>query len=71
MLRDAHRLAGIPGVMVHGRLDISGPPDVAWQLAKVWPDAELVLVDDAGHTTGNPTTEAAILAATARFATRP
>ena len=71
VLRDAHRLAGIPGVLIHGRLDISGPPDVAWQLAKVWPDAELVLVDDAGHTTGDPPMAAAILAATERFAVAP
>ena len=49
LLRDAHRLAGIPGVMVHGRYDVSGPLDVAWQLARVWPDGELVVVDDAGH----------------------
>ena len=54
LLRDAHRLAGIPGVLIHGRLDISGPPDTAWQLARVWPDAELVLVDDAGHGAGHP-----------------
>ena len=49
LLRDAHRLAGIPGVMVHGRYDVSGPLDVAWQLAKVWPAGELVVLDDAGH----------------------
>ncbi|PWJ48822.1 proline iminopeptidase [Quadrisphaera granulorum] len=49
LLRDAHRLAGIPGVMVHGRYDVSGPLDVAWQLAKAWPDGELVVVEDAGH----------------------
>ena len=49
LLRDAHRLAGIPGVMVHGRYDVSGPLDVAWQLAKAWPAGELVVLDDAGH----------------------
>ena len=62
------RLAGIPGVLITGRLDISGPPDVAWQLAKRWPDAELVLIDDAGHGAGHRTTEDAIVAATTRFA---
>ena len=34
LLRDADRLAGIPGVLVNGRLDISGPTDIAWQLAR-------------------------------------
>jgi proline iminopeptidase len=49
LLRDAGRLAGIPGVLIHGRLDLSCPLDTAWELAQVWPDAELVVVDDAGH----------------------
>lgn len=49
LLRDAGRLTGIPGVMVHGRMDISGPPDVAWRLAQVWPDAELVLIGEEGR----------------------
>ncbi|WP_222195271.1 prolyl aminopeptidase [Modestobacter italicus] len=49
LLRDAHRLAGIPGVLVHGRLDVSGPLDVAWQLHRAWPESELVVLGDAGH----------------------
>lgn len=53
LIRDLPRLAGIPGVLVHGRLDISSPPDIAWQLARGWPDADLVLVDDAGHGGGS------------------
>ena len=68
LLRDATRLAGIPGVLITGRLDISGPPDIAWELAKRWPDAELVIVDDAGHGAGARTTEDEIIAATNRFA---
>ena len=38
-----------PGVLVHGRLDISAPVETAWQLARAWPDAELHVVEDAGH----------------------
>ncbi len=68
LMRDATRLAGIPGVLIHGRLDISGPPDIAWELARRWPDAELVLVDEAGHGAGHRTTEGEIVAATTRFA---
>ncbi|MDQ2847098.1 MAG: hypothetical protein M3Y77_12280 [Actinomycetota bacterium] len=51
LLRDAHRLAGIPGVLVHGRLDLGGPADTAWQLAQAWPEAELHLVGT-GHAGG-------------------
>ena len=51
LLSNAHKLKGIPGVMIHGRFDISGPPDVPWLLAQVWPDAELHLVRE-GHKGG-------------------
>ncbi|MDQ1717013.1 MAG: proline iminopeptidase, partial [Pseudonocardiales bacterium] len=47
------RLAGIPAALIHGRYDVSGPPDVAWQLHKVWPGSHLVLLDDAGHGGGS------------------
>jgi proline iminopeptidase len=50
LLRDAGCLAGIPGVLIHGRLDLSSPLDTAWELARAWSDAELVVIDDAGHT---------------------
>jgi proline iminopeptidase len=49
LLRDAGRLAGIPGVLIHGRLDMSCPLDTAWQLARAWPDAELLAPADSGH----------------------
>ncbi|MER7417111.1 prolyl aminopeptidase [Micromonospora peucetia] len=49
LLRDAGRLAGIPGVLLHGRLDISSPADTAWRLAQAWPDARLELLEAAGH----------------------
>jgi proline iminopeptidase len=50
LLRDAGRLAGIPGVLVHGRLDLGGPLEAAWSLARAWPGSVLHVVDDAGHT---------------------
>ncbi|MFI8084485.1 prolyl aminopeptidase [Kitasatospora sp. NPDC086009] len=49
LLRDAHRLAGIPGVLVHGRHDMGSPVETAWALAKVWPDARLHIFEDSGH----------------------
>ncbi|CAM5547272.1 alpha/beta fold hydrolase [Streptomyces narbonensis] len=69
LLRDAHRLAGIPGVLIHGRLDMAGPLTTAWELSRAWPDAELHVVEDAGHLGGRRTGEL-ILATMDRFARR-
>ena len=68
LLGNAHRLAGIPALLVHGRLDLSGPADTAWALAQVWPDADLHLTPG-GHR-GDSETERLYLDATNRFATR-
>lgn len=65
LLRDAGRLAGIPGVLIHGRLDVSSPLDVPWELSQAWPDGELVVVDDAGHGGGGIPEE--VVRATDRF----
>jgi proline iminopeptidase len=46
-------LAGIPGILVHGRLDLGSPLQTAWQLAQAWPGSELVVVATAGHSTGD------------------
>jgi proline iminopeptidase len=66
LVRNAGRLAGIPALLVHGRLDLSGPPDVAWRLAQAWPDAELHFV--AGGHTGDDEMSRLWLDATKRFA---
>jgi proline iminopeptidase len=50
LIRGAARLAGIPGVLIHGRGDLGGPVITAWELARAWPDAELIVIDDSGHT---------------------
>jgi proline iminopeptidase len=68
LLRDAGRLAGIPGVLVHGRYDVSGPLDMAWELHRAWPDSELVVVGDAGHS--GASMGPALAAAIERFADR-
>jgi proline iminopeptidase len=68
LLRNVGRLADIPAVLVHGRLDLGGPPDVPWLLAQAWPDAELHLVNT-GHTGGIEMTEHT-RAALDRFARR-
>ena len=67
LLRDASQLKGIPGVLIHGRLDLSAPLLNAWELAQVWPDAELKVIEDAGHT-GSPAMATAITDAITRYA---
>jgi proline iminopeptidase len=50
LIREAGKLAGIPGQLVHGRSDISGPAITPWDLAQAWPGAELHIVEESGHT---------------------
>jgi proline iminopeptidase len=67
LLREAHRLAGIPGVLIHGRLDMGGPLDTAWELSRAWQDAELIVIEDAGHL-GTTETRDQVINALDRFA---
>jgi proline iminopeptidase len=66
LIRDASKLAGIPGVLIHGRNDISGPAITAWDLAQAWPGSELIVIEDSGHT-GSTTMRQAGLAALDRL----
>jgi proline iminopeptidase len=66
LLREAHRLTGIPGVLIHGRLDLGAPPHTAWQLAQAWPGSELIVLETSGHTSNE--LEDHVVAATDRFA---
>ncbi len=68
LLREAGLLAGIPGVLIHGRLDLGSPLLTAWELAQVWPGSELIVVKGAGHTASDPGMTEALIAATDRFA---
>ncbi len=69
MLRDAGRLAAVPGILVQGTLDLGNLLGTPWELARAWPDSELIMVDDAGHGSG-ATLARAIVDATDRFASR-
>ena len=66
LLRNAGALAGIPGVLVNGRFDFQAPLSNAWELKRAWPQAELVVVDGAGHGTDGGI-EAELIRATDRF----
>jgi proline iminopeptidase len=49
IVTNADRLAGIPGWLVQGRLDLSSPLDGAWRLHHAWPDSNLVIIVNEGH----------------------
>ncbi|MFB9951421.1 prolyl aminopeptidase [Rhizobium puerariae] len=68
LLAGAHLLAGIPGVLIQGRLDLQGPPATAHALSRAWAGSALVLVENAGHSTGDGGMAGAIIAAAERFA---
>ncbi|MFC4140624.1 MULTISPECIES: prolyl aminopeptidase [unclassified Microbacterium] len=57
----------IPAVIVQGRHDVCTPMMTAWDLHTAWPEAEFVVVDDAGHSASEPGIAAALRAATDGF----
>jgi proline iminopeptidase len=69
LLRNASTLANIPGVLVNGRFDFQSPITNAWELKRVWPQATIVIVDDAGHADAKVSCE--LVRATDSFAERP
>ncbi|KQX18013.1 MULTISPECIES: prolyl aminopeptidase [unclassified Sphingomonas] len=70
LLRDAGRLRGIPGVIVHGRYDMPCPAHYAWALHKAWPEADFHLIEGAGHAYSEPGILDQLMKATDRFARR-
>ena len=66
LIDGAVRLAGVPGVLVHGRMDVGSPLEVPWRLSRSW--GELAVVDE-GHMGGPATTER-LVSATDGFAWR-
>ena len=67
LLLEAHRLKGIPGVIVHGRYDVVTPIKNAMLLHQAWPDSELRAVADAGHAMTEPGIVHELIRATRKF----
>ena len=67
LLANAARLKDIPGVIIQGRYDVVTPPRSAWDLHRAWPEAEFIMVADAGHTATEPGITDALVRATDRF----
>jgi proline iminopeptidase len=68
ILRDAFRLHGIKGAIVHGRYDMPCPARYAYQLHKAWPQADFHLIEGAGHAYDEPGILDALIKATDCFA---
>lgn len=68
LLRDAAKLKNIPAVIVQGRYDIVCPLRSAWDLHRAWPEADLRIVGDAGHSALEPGITHELILATDRFA---
>ncbi|MCW5581247.1 MAG: prolyl aminopeptidase, partial [Luteimonas sp.] len=68
LLRDAGKIADIPGVIVQGRYDVVCPIQNAWDLHKVWPKAELVITPASGHSAFEAENIDALVRATDGFA---
>jgi proline iminopeptidase len=49
LIRNVSVLNHIPGILVHGRYDVSSPPVTAWRLHQGWRGSELWIIDNAGH----------------------
>ena len=70
LLEEAEKLRGIPGVIVQGRYDLLCPPATAHALMSRWREAEIRVVDGAGHTLYDPGVRNAVMKAIADVASR-
>lgn len=68
LIADAHKIRHIPTVIVQGRHDMCTPMMTAWDLHKAMPEAEFIVVPDAGHSAAEPGNRRALRAACDSFA---
>ena len=67
LLDDVSRIRHIPAVIVQGRYDVVCPMESAWALHRAWPEAELIIVPDSGHSAFDPPNTRALVAAADKF----
>ena len=68
LLREAGRLKGIPGIIVQGRYDLLCPPATSHALGALWREAEIRIVEAAGHSLYDPGVRNAVMRAIADMA---
>ena len=67
LIENVGKIRHIPAVIVQGRYDVVCPLMSAWELSRAWPEAELKIIPDAGHSALEPGTRSALVEATDRF----
>ncbi|HEX9836786.1 MAG TPA: alpha/beta hydrolase, partial [Alphaproteobacteria bacterium] len=70
LLAELYRIRHLPATIVQGRYDMICPIVTADELARAWPEAEYVIVPDAGHSALDPGIRAALVRATESFLER-
>jgi proline iminopeptidase len=70
LIENVQKIRHIPAVIVQGRYDVVCPITSAWDLHRAWPEAELKIIPDAGHSALEPGISSALVAATDRFSRR-
>ena len=70
LLEDVHKIRHIPAVIVQGRFDVVCPARSAWDLHTAWPESDLRIVPDAGHSAFEAGIARELVLATDRFARR-
>jgi proline iminopeptidase len=48
-IHGVRQLSNVPAVLIHGRLDVSGPLGLAWELHRAWSNSELHVIESEGH----------------------
>jgi len=67
LIENVGRIRHIPAVIVQGRYDVVCPITSAWELHRAWPEADLQIISDAGHSASEPGTINALVLATDKF----
>jgi len=70
LMEEAGKLNGIPGIIVQGRYDLLCPPATSQALAARWPEAEIRVVEGAGHTLYDPGVRNAVMKGIADIASK-
>lgn len=70
LIADTHKIRHIPGTIVQGRYDVVTPMKTAWDLHQAWPEADFVMVADAGHAASESGIIDALIRATNAYADR-